>query len=58
MIAACLARGMKDLEAIIAAKAFVLGSLQEARAIGDGVFGMFPPADLEKYKKLILIGQV
>lgn len=57
-IAACLARGMKDLEAIIAAKAFVLGSLQEARAIGDGVFGMFPPADLEKYKKLILIGQV
>ena len=57
-IAACLARGMKDLEAIITAKAFVLGSLQEARAIGDGVFGMFPPADLEKYKKLILIGQV
>lgn len=57
-IAANLAKGMSDIDALIAAKAFVLGSLHEARAIGNGVFGMFPPADPEYYQKQILIGQL
>lgn len=57
-IAACLAKGMNDIDALIAAKAFVLGSLYEARAIGNGVFGMFPPADPAYYQKQILIGQL
>lgn len=57
-IAAYLAKGLNDIDALIAAKAFVLGSLDEAKAIGHNVFGMFPPANPESYQKKIIIGQL
>lgn len=59
-IAAFLAKGETDLHAIVAAKAFVLGSLAEARGIGriNPVAAMFPPAELETYKKRILISRL
>lgn len=57
-IAAYLARGLDDIDALIAAKAFVLGSLNEARAIGNDVYGMFPPEDPQFYQKQIVIGQL
>lgn len=58
-LAAALARGEDDRHSLITAKAFVLGSLTEARSIGakpNDVFAMFPPADLEIYRNRVLIG--
>lgn len=59
-IAAFLAKGETDLQAIVSAKAFVLGSLAEARSIGrkELTAAMFPPAQLETYKKQILISKL
>ena len=58
-LAAFLAKGENALQAVVAAKAFVLGSLAEARAIGkDRVLAaMFPPEKLETYQKQILISR-
>ncbi len=59
-IAAFLAKGESPLQALVAAKAFVLGSLSEARMIGRDhpVAAMVPPAELEKYKKQIMISRL
>ena len=59
-ITAFLAKGEKPLQAIVSAKAFVLGSLAEARMIGKGqpVAAMVPPAGLENYKKQIVISRL
>lgn len=59
-LAAALAKGEDDLHALISAKAFVLGSLAEAREFGlpgSPLSGMFPPQDLLKYKNKILLGK-
>lgn len=59
-ITAFLAKGESPLQAIVSAKAFVLGSLAEARMIGKDqpVAAMVPPAELEKYKKQIMISRL
>jgi len=61
-LAAALAKGMDDLHALIEAKAFVLGSLAEARAMGKPgpgmLAGMFPPADLADYRSRIILGKI
>ena len=59
-ITAFLAKEESPLQAIVAAKAFVLGSLAEARMIGkvQPVAAMVPPAELEKYKKQIMISRL
>ncbi len=60
-LTAALAQGQNDLQALFSAKAFVLGSLAEARSIGKtgmDVYGMFPPSHPEKYQKQILIGNL
>ena len=59
-ITAFLAKEESPLQAIVAAKAFVLGSLAEARMIGKDqpVAAMVPPAELEKYKKQIMISRL
>ena len=59
-ITAFLAKGESPLQAIVSAKAFVLGSLAEARMIGKDqpVAAMLPPAELEKYKKQIMISRL
>ncbi len=59
-ITAFLAQGVKGLQAVTGAKAFVLGSLAEARAIGreQSIAAMFPPEKLEPYKQQILINRL
>ena len=59
-ITAFLAKGESPLQAIVAAKAFVLGSLAAARMIGKDqpVAAMVPPAELEKYKNQIMISRL
>lgn len=61
-LTAALAKGLDDLHALIEAKAFVLGSLAEARAIGrpgpNMLSGMFPPADPSVYQSKILLGKI
>lgn len=60
-LTAFLAKGMNDLDALVQAKAFILGSLAEARLIGKEnreIAGMFPPSDPEIYRKRILIGEI
>jgi len=44
---ACLAGGMNWKDSVISAKAFVLGSLEEAARVGKDIYAMYPP--LEDY---------
>lgn len=58
-LAANLAKGMAFSDALCRAKAFVFGSLAEAKCIGRGnLCGMFPPQDAASYLKMISIGTV
>ena len=45
-LAACLAKGHSPLEACRAAKAYVLGSLQQCRRVGRDAWALDPPAEL------------
>ncbi len=57
-LAAFTAQGQTAENALISAKAFVLGSLAEARCIGENLYGMFPPSELELYRKQIRTGEL